>query len=88
MSSITTQFEASVREMCIRTWGAARNVKHSAVERVREQRGQTAAEYMGVLVLVAMIIAALVTLKVPQHVADGINNLIDDIYRGEDPKTD
>ena len=41
---------------------------------------------MGVLFLVAMIIAAIVLLKVPQTIADGINGLVNNISTGTDPK--
>src|SRR3954471_15034641 len=43
---------------------------------VRHQRGQTAAEYMGVLLLVAAIIAALVASDVGAKVAGGIDNAV------------
>jgi hypothetical protein len=43
---------------------------------VRDQRGQTAAEYMGVLLLVALIIAALFTSGVANAVVDGTRGAV------------
>ena len=37
---------------------------------------------MGILLLVSMIIAAIIALKVPDHVASGIDGLIDKIKGG------
>jgi hypothetical protein len=85
MSSFTTSLHDGFREASIRTWGAVQRVKSGARERVLEQRGQTAAEYMGVLLLVALIIAALVALQVPQTVANKINELIGNISSGSAP---
>jgi hypothetical protein len=48
--------------------------------RLRGRRGQTSAEYMGALLLVAMIIAALVT--VVPRIADGTAGLVDEIAGG------
>jgi Flp pilus assembly pilin Flp len=44
--------------------------------RLREQRGQTATEYMGVLLIVALIIAALAMSDVPGKVVDGLRNAV------------
>jgi hypothetical protein len=43
---------------------------------VRQQRGQTAAEYLGVLLLVAAIVAALVASDIGAKVAGGIDNAV------------
>src|SRR5688572_11000238 len=43
---------------------------------VRDERGQTAAEYMGVLLLVALIIGAIVGPGVAAAVADGVNGAV------------
>ena len=55
MSDFTNRTEDAVRELCVRTDLAVR----SAAARLREQRGQTAAEYMGLLLIVALIIGVL-----------------------------
>src|SRR5918998_289264 len=43
---------------------------------VREERGQTAAEYLGVLLIVALIISAIVTSGVPGAVVDGVSGAV------------
>jgi hypothetical protein len=43
---------------------------------VRQERGQTAAEYMGVLLLVALIIGAIVSSGVGRAIADGVNGAV------------
>jgi hypothetical protein len=44
--------------------------------RVREERGQTAAEFMGILLLVGLIIAALFTTDAAAKVATGVENAV------------
>ena len=56
MSDITTTTQDTYRNACI----TAYSFLASAMERAKENRGQTAAEYMGVLLLVAVIITAVV----------------------------
>ena len=56
MSDITTTLQDAFREFCIQAHGAAFGLRN----RVSEQRGQTAAEYMGILLFVAVIIGALI----------------------------
>src|SRR5918992_5697 len=43
---------------------------------VRDERGQTAAEYMGVLLLVALIIGAIAASGVAGALADGVNGAV------------
>ena len=43
---------------------------------MRGQRGQTAAEYLGALLLVAAIVAALVAAGVPGRIADEIDSIV------------
>jgi hypothetical protein len=43
---------------------------------VRQERGQTAAEYVGVLLLVALIIGAIVSSGVGAAIADGVNGAV------------
>ena len=51
-------------------------------KQLRDQRGQTAAEYMGVLLLVSLIIAALFTSSVGDWIKNGVSDLVDDIANG------
>jgi hypothetical protein len=78
MHTITERTEELVREAGIRTRIAIDNL----MERAREERGQTAAEYMGILFIVALIIGALITAKVPSKIGDAAAKLIDEIAAG------
>jgi hypothetical protein len=78
MQTITRTEELS-RELGIRTWVA---LTGALAERAREQRGQTAAEYMGILFIVALIIGALITAKVPSKIGDAAGTLVDEIAGG------
>jgi Flp pilus assembly pilin Flp len=78
MQTITERTEELVREAGIRT----RLALDELVERTREERGQTAAEYMGILFVVAAIIAALITAEVPQKIGEAAAGLIDKIANG------
>jgi hypothetical protein len=81
MQTITRTEELS-RELGIRTWVALTGVGRALAERAREQRGQTAAEYMGILFIVALIIGALITAKVPSKIGDAAGTLVDEIADG------
>jgi Flp pilus assembly pilin Flp len=82
MSDITT----TSRELAIRARVTMRDVAHRArdlVERTRDdERGQTAAEYMGVLLLVSLIIAALFTSSIGDWITNGVGDLVNDIANG------
>jgi Flp pilus assembly pilin Flp len=80
MSDITTNAQNAARELAIR----ARVAMHDLAERAKEQRGQTAAEYMGVLLLVSLIIAALFTSSVGDWIKNGVGDLVNDIANGRD----
>jgi Flp pilus assembly pilin Flp len=82
MQSITDRTEA----LAIRTWVALSGAGHALAERAREQRGQTAAEYMGILLIVALIIGALVSLDVDGKISGYVGDFIDNISKGD--KTD
>ena len=51
-------------------------------ERAKDERGQTAAEYMGVLLLVSLIIAALFTSSIGDWIKNGVSDLVGDIANG------
>ena len=78
MSDITTTTQDAFRELCIRT----RVAMYDLGQRAREQRGQTAAEYMGILLIVSLIIAALFGAGIGTKIAGGVKDLIADIGNG------
>jgi Flp pilus assembly pilin Flp len=49
----------------------------------RDPRGQTAAEYVGVLLVVSVIIAAVATTDVGHEITDKISSLVRDISGGD-----
>ena len=82
MSDITTTIQNTYRELCIQLHGAGVAVRN----RVESERGQTAAEYMGILLVVAVIIGALIAAKVHTHIADAANTMIDKIAGGNEKR--
>jgi Flp pilus assembly pilin Flp len=55
-------------------------------ERAREHRGQTAAEYMGVLLVVSVIIAGVAQTDLGDEIVKKMSHLIDDIAGGNSGK--
>lgn len=51
-------------------------------ERLSGERGQTAAEYMGVLVLGALVIVALTTLGIGDQIAERIRSAVETLSQG------
>jgi Flp pilus assembly pilin Flp len=86
MSDITTNAQETARELAIRARVAMHDVAgrtREFMERSRDERGQTAAEYMGVLLLVSLIIAALFTSSIGDWIKNGVGDLVNDIANGE-----
>jgi pilus assembly protein Flp/PilA len=83
MSAITTTAQDAFREFCIRANHAGREIGR----RAREERGQTAAEYMGVLVVVAVIIAAVAGTGIGSTIWSKMAGLIEDIAGHKAPGT-
>ena len=60
--------------------------RSSTLHRVRSTRGQTAAEYMGILLVVAVIIGALIAADVDGKIASAANSMIDKIAGGNEQR--
>jgi Flp pilus assembly pilin Flp len=56
------------------------------LERARENRGQTAAEYMGVLLVVSVIIAAVAATDIGHDITHKLSDLVRDISGGDSGK--
>jgi pilus assembly protein Flp/PilA len=65
-------------------WG--NEIRERCEDRARDERGQTAAEYMGVLLIVGLIIFAIVELEVAQTIAEAVEDMVNDISGGENPQ--
>jgi phosphoribosyl-dephospho-CoA transferase len=86
MQTITDRTEALSRELAIRTRVAISDLVHAVTERAREQRGQTAAEYMGILLVVAVIIGALIASNVDGEIADAAKTMVGKIAGGNEQR--
>jgi len=82
MSDITTTLQDAYRELCIQVHGAAVGLRH----RLGQERGQTAAEYMGILLVVAVIIGALIAADVDGKIAKAANDMVDKIAGGKETR--
>jgi Flp pilus assembly pilin Flp len=80
MSDITTTLTAAYREFCIQAHGAVTGLRN----RVADQSGQTAAEYMGILLFVAVVVAAMISLNVDDKIANAANTMVDKIAGGNE----
>jgi Flp pilus assembly pilin Flp len=72
MSEFISTSQDAVRDACIATFVHSHSFMRSVAERAKNDQGQTAAEYMGVLLLIAVIITAVVN----SHVGDVIGREI------------
>jgi len=82
MQNISDRTEELARALAVRT----RIAIGGLAERAREQRGQTAAEYMGILLIVALIIGALVSLNLHTTISEAVEGFINDIKGGDSPE--
>jgi Flp pilus assembly pilin Flp len=91
MSDVTTSAQDRARELAIRARVAMHDVArraHDLAERGKDERGQTAAEYMGILLIVSVIIAALFGSGIGGWIVNGAEDLIQDIAKGNDDGAD
>jgi Flp pilus assembly pilin Flp len=75
-----------MQDLMIRTWLTMSGVVDaladrvaSTPERLRDQRGQTAAEYLGIIVLVGLIFVAIFQLNLQETIANKIKEVVDAI---------
>ena len=83
MQTIVHRTEQATRELGIHARIALDNIIAAVAQRAREQRGQTAAEYMGILLIVAVIIGAIATSGVGGKISGLIGGMIDSISTGD-----
>ena len=82
MSDFTTTVQDAYFELCIQARGVATGVR----SRLSEQRGQTAAEYMGILLFVAVVIGALIAANVDGAIAEAANDMVKKIAGGNEKR--
>ena len=84
MSDLITTTQDAYRSACIATFVSLISAGKGLAERAKDPRGQTAAEYMGVLLLVAAIITVVITAGVGKTIKDTIIQQINDIKGSKD----
>ncbi len=82
-TTIARRTEEATRELGIHARVMLDNIVATLSERVRDQRGQTAAEYMGILLVVAVIIGAIATSGVGDKISGFIGDMIDSASKGD-----
>jgi Flp pilus assembly pilin Flp len=68
-----------MQDISIRTAVAVQNL----VYRLREERGQTAVEYAGILALLAVVFAALFAADIDGKIKSAVGPAVDKILKGE-----
>jgi hypothetical protein len=76
MSDLITTAQDSFRNQCVGVYLALVSGVDTLAERARENRGQTAAEYMGVLLVVSVIIAAVSTTEIGAEIKRQVMALV------------
>ena len=79
MSDFTTSLQDAYREFCIQAHGVGLALRN----RVADEHGQTAAEYMGILLVVAVIIGALIASPLDDKIAKAAGDMVDKIAAGK-----
>jgi Flp pilus assembly pilin Flp len=59
------------------------NAFYGARERLRDESGQTAAEYLGLIVLIAAILAAIASTGIGGKLTDLIEEAIDEVFQSQ-----
>jgi Flp pilus assembly pilin Flp len=85
MSDLITTAQETFREQCIEAFVGLQSLARSVAERAREDRGQTAAEYMGILFIVSAIIVAVVGSGIAGKIGDRVGIIVQHIGDGTKP---
>jgi Flp pilus assembly pilin Flp len=85
MSNLITTAQDSFRQQCIEAFVGLQAWAESMAERAREERGQTAAEYMGILFIISAIIVAIVGAHLEKTIADRLGKIVTAIGNGVTP---
>jgi Flp pilus assembly pilin Flp len=81
MSDLITTAQDTFRQQCIEAFVGLQTL----VERMREQRGQTAAEYMGILFVVAALIVGAMGAHMDTAIRDRLSQIVKAIGNGVSP---
>jgi hypothetical protein len=86
MSELTSTTQDTFRDHCIEAYVGLTSFVHDLVERARRSDGQTAAEYMGVLLVVSVIIAGVATTNIGHDIVTKMSDLVTKISTGTSGK--
>ena len=81
MSNLISTAQDTLRQQCIEAFVGLQ----SLAERMREQRGQTAAEYMGILFIISAIIVAVVGAHLDTTIGQRLGKIVTAIGNGVTP---
>lgn len=77
-----------MRDAALRTYSTikvqASDLGSRVRERLADETGQTAAEYMGIIVLIGFILAAIFALDIDDTISDQIGAVVDAIAGGDE----
>lgn len=85
MSDLITTAQTTFREQCIEAFVGLQSLARSVAERAREDRGQTAAEYMGILFVVAALIVGVMGAHMDTTIRDRLGKIVEAIGKGVTP---
>jgi Flp pilus assembly pilin Flp len=76
----------TAQDRCLEAYVVAEGFMRDLVQRARDNRGQTAAEYMGVLLVVSVIIAGVSQTHIGDQIVEKMKSLISAIASGDSGK--
>jgi Flp pilus assembly pilin Flp len=85
MSDLITTAQDSFREQCIEAFVGLQAMAERLAERMRDDRGQTAAEYMGILFVVSAIIVGVVGAHLGDALKERLGKIVTAIGNGVTP---
>jgi len=83
MSSIATAAQDTSLALVVRSQTFLADLVHAAEARLADEEGQTAAEYMGILLVVSVIIVALAKSDIKTQIVSAVKAQITKIGGGE-----
>ena len=86
MSELITTTQDTFRDHCIEAYVGFTAFVRDLAERARQSDGQTAAEYMGVLLVVSVIIAGVATTNIGHDIVGKMSGLVTKISTGTSGK--
>jgi len=86
MSDLITTSQDTFRDKCIHAYVEMDSTLRELARRARDPKGQTAAEYMGILFVAAVLVAAVLASNADDKIKTAVSNIIGHISKAESPK--